>query len=213
VGEFNYLQQLPAIAPEIGLTILAVVVLALDLYLPESRRKGTAYVAAFGLLGLAIVPFIWSPVSGIDSYWGGMVRYDVLAQVFKVMILLAAGITCLIAVGTHDLARKGEFYLIIIVSTLGASLLSAASDLIMIFVALETLSIPLYILATFRKGDPRSVESGMKYFLFGSFASAILLYGFSLLYGFTAQTNICSMALACSMASPPRPIFMPSPII
>lgn len=190
MGEFNYLQQLPAIAPEIGLTILALVVLALDLYLPESRRNGTAYVAAFGLIALAITPFIWLPDPTIDSYWGGMVRYDVLSQVFKVMVLLAAGITSFIAATTHELARKGEFYLIIIVSTLGASLLSAANDLIMIFVALETLSIPLYILATFRRNDARSIESGMKYFLFGSFASAILLYGFSLLYGFTAQTSL-----------------------
>jgi NADH-quinone oxidoreductase subunit N len=194
VGEFNYLQQLPAIAPEIGLTILAIVVLALDLYLPESRRKGTAYVAAFGLLGLAVVPFIWSPDSSIETLWGGMVRYDVLAQVFKVMVLIAAGITCLIASSTSDLARKGEFYLIIIVSTLGASLLSSSSDIIMIFVALETLSIPLYILAAFRKSDSRSIESGMKYFLFGSFASAIMLYGFSLLYGFTGHTNIHAIA-------------------
>lgn len=194
MGEFNYLQQLPAIAPEIGLTILAVVVLALDLYLPESRRKGVAYVAAFGLLGLAIAPFIWLPDPSIETYWGGMVRYDVLAQVFKVMVLIAGGITSLIAASTHDLGRKGEFYLIVIVSTLGASLLSASSDIIMIFVALETLSIPLYILATFRKRDSRSIESGMKYFLFGSFASAIMLYGFSLLYGFTAQTNIYAIA-------------------
>ncbi|MCU0481947.1 MAG: NADH-quinone oxidoreductase subunit N [Anaerolineae bacterium] len=194
MGEFNYLQQLPAIAPEIGLTILAVVVLALDLYLPESRRKGVAYVAAFGMLGLAITPFIWLPDPSIESYWGGLVRFDVLAQVFKVMVLLAGGITCLIAASTHDLGRKGEFYLIVIVSTLGASLLSASSDLIMIFVALETLSIPLYVLATFRKHDSRSIESGMKYFLFGSFASAIMLYGFSLLYGFTSQTNIYAIA-------------------
>ncbi|MCL4252445.1 MAG: NADH-quinone oxidoreductase subunit N [Anaerolineae bacterium] len=194
MGEFNYLQQLPAIAPELGLTILAIVVLALDLYLPESRRKGTAYVAAFGLLGLAIAPFVWLPSVGIESYWGGMVEYDILAQVFKVMILLAGGITCLIAASTSDLGRKGEFYLIVIVSTLGASLLSASSDIIMIFVALETLSIPLYVLAAFRKRDQRSIESGMKYFLFGSFASAILLYGFSLLYGFTGQTNLYAIA-------------------
>lgn len=194
MGEFNYLQQLPAIAPEIGLTILAIVVLALDLYLPESRRKGTAYVAAFGLLGLAIAPFVWLPSVGLEPFWGGMVQYDVLAQVFKVMVLLAGGITCLIAASTSDLGRKGEFYLIVIVSTLGASLLSASSDIIMIFVALETLSIPLYVLAAFRKRDQRSIESGMKYFLFGSFASAILLYGFSLLYGFTGQTNIYAIA-------------------
>jgi NADH-quinone oxidoreductase subunit N len=90
--------------------------------------------------------------------------------------------------------RKGEYYLIVIVATMGASLISAASDLIMVFVALETLSIPLYILTTFNRSDPRSSESGLKYFLFGAFASGMFLYGLSLLYGFTGQTNIYALA-------------------
>jgi NADH-quinone oxidoreductase subunit N len=123
-----------------------------------------------------------------------MVRHDTLSQVFKVMVILAGAITALIAADTRELARKGEFYLIIIVSTLGACLMAAASDLIMVFVALETTTIPLYILAAFRRNDQRSSESGMKYFLFGSFASAIMLYGFSLLYGFTGQTNLYAIA-------------------
>jgi NADH-quinone oxidoreductase subunit N len=72
--------------------------------------------------------------------------------------------------------------------------MSGAADLIMVFLALETVSIPLYVLAGFRRDDRRSAESGMKYFLFGSFASAIMLYGLSLLYGFTGQTNIYAIA-------------------
>jgi NADH-quinone oxidoreductase subunit N len=194
VGEFNFLASLPAIAPEVGLTIMALVVLALDLYLPESQRKHIAYVTAGGLALLALTPFIWSPNPDVSSYWGGMVRHDTLSQVFKVMVILAGAITALIAADTRELARKGEFYLIIIVSTLGACLMAAASDLIMVFVALETTTIPLYILAAFRRNDQRSSESGMKYFLFGSFASAIMLYGFSLLYGFTGQTNLYAIA-------------------
>ncbi len=192
--EFDFLASLPSIAPELGLTIMAIVVLFLDVYLPESQRKNIGYVAAFGLIGLAATPLIWAPDAETMSYWGGMVRHDALSQIFKVMILLGAGITCLIAVDTRELVRQGEFYLIIIVSTLGACLMSAASDLIMVFVALETTSIPLYILAGFRRHDVKSAESGMKYFLFGSFASAIMLYGFSLLYGFTGQTNLYAIA-------------------
>jgi len=194
VAEFDYLVNLPAIAPEIGLTILAIVVLALDLYLPESQRKNVAYVAAFGMAALAVTPFLWAPETN-GLYWGGMIRHDMLAQVFKVMVLLAGAITALIATNSEDVGRKGEFYLIIIVSTLGACLMSAAADLIMVFVALETVSIPLYMLAAFgTHQDQRSTESGVKYFLFGSFASAVMLYGFSLLYGFSGQTNLYEIA-------------------
>lgn len=190
MGEFDFLASLPAIAPEVGLTILAVVVLALDLYLPASQRKNVAYVTAAGLFALALTPFIWAPPAEQIGYWGDMIRHDTLSQIFKVMILLGAGITALMAVDARELSRRGEFYIILIVSTLGACLMSASADLIMIFVALETTTIPLYILAAFNRNDERSSESGMKYFLFGSFASAIMLYGFSLLYGFTGQTNL-----------------------
>lgn len=192
MGNFDFLASLPSVVPELGLTVLAIVVLALDLYLPESQRRNVAYVSALGMALIAITPFLWEPDSTL--YWGGMIRHDTLSQVFKVAVLLAGAVTCLIAVDTHELARKGEFYLIIIVSTLGAALMAASADLIMVFIALETTSIPLYILAGFRKGDDKSTESSMKYFLFGSFASAIMLYGFSLLYGFTGQTNLYGIA-------------------
>ena len=193
--EFDFLASLPAIAPEVGLTILAVVLLFLDLRLPESQHRGIAYVAAFGMGALVVTPFIggWAPDG--ELYWGGMVRHDALSQFFKVTVLIAGAITCLIAADTRSLGRNGEFYLIITVSTLGACLLASASDLIMVFLALETVSIPLYILATFNsRTDERSTESGMKYFLFGSFASAIMLYGFSLLYGFSGETNLYEIA-------------------
>ena len=112
--------------------------------------------------------------------------------------MLGGAITALIAVDDSGVGRKGEFYLIIIIATLGGVLMSGAADLVMVFIALETLSIPLYILATFRLGDKRSVESGMKYFLYGSFASAFMLYGFSLLFGFTGTTSLDGIAQSLS---------------
>jgi NADH-quinone oxidoreductase subunit N len=188
VPEFSLLASLPSLSVEVGLAIMAMVVLFLDVYLPSSQHRNIAYVSFFGLILLALVPLFSQPDGAL--YWGGMVRHDLLAQIFKVMITAAGAITCLIAVGTRDLGDRGEFYLIIIVSTLGACLVAAAADLIMVYIALETISIPLYILATFKRDDLRSSESGMKYFLFGSFASAIMLYGFSLLYGFTGATRL-----------------------
>ncbi len=206
--DFNVWQSLPVVAPEIGLTIMAIVVLALDLSLPESKRRNLALVTGVGLLATALLYLLfWFPTATVPDassgfafgvqeglYWGGMVRHDSLAQIFKVIVLIAGGLTALMSIDVKGIGRKGEFYLILIVSTLGASLMAGASDLIMVFLALETTTIPLYILAAFKREDGRSSESGMKYFLFGSFASGLLLYGLSLLYGFTGQTSFTGIS-------------------
>jgi NADH-quinone oxidoreductase subunit N len=201
LNQFDFWANLPGIIPEIGLAILALVVLALDVGipfvaegLPESKKRYIGIIAGIALIGLAATPLIFEPPAGGELLFGGMIRHDVLSQIFKVMVLLAAGITSLISVDVKSIGRKGEYYLIIIVATLGATLMSSAADLIMVFLALETTSIPLYVLAGFKRDDQRSSESGMKYFLFGSFASAIMLFGFSLLYGFTGQTSLAQIA-------------------
>jgi NADH-quinone oxidoreductase subunit N len=90
--------------------------------------------------------------------------------------------------------QRGEFHLMLLTSTLGMSLMAASADLIMLFLAIETTSIPLYILAGFFKRDDKSTESGFKYLLFGAVTSAVMLYGFSLLFGFTGTTNIYNLA-------------------
>ena len=132
-------------------------------------------------------------------FWGGTIVYDGVTQIFQVMVCLAGSIACLMAIDDSGTKNRGEYHLIVLISTLGACLLVASNDLIMIFIALETVSIPLYILASFNRTNERSAESGLKYFLFGSFASAILLFGFSLLFGFTGDTNIT--AIAASLVS------------
>ncbi|MCY3834535.1 MAG: NADH-quinone oxidoreductase subunit N, partial [Chloroflexi bacterium] len=190
--------QLPSVLPEIGLTALAIGVLFADIYGSLATRRNVVYISAIGMALLALLPLIWSPDPALYEngalLWGGMVNYDPLSQIFKVMLLLAGAVTCLMAAGDKGVGDKGEFYLIVIVATLGGLMMSSASDLILVFVALETLSIPLYMLASFRRGDQRSSESGMKYFLYGAFASAIMLFGFSLLYGFAGTTNLAGIA-------------------
>jgi len=224
--EFSLGPSLLAILPEIGLATLAFIILVLDLRWPESRRRNIAIVSGAGLGLLALLPLIFSPehikelqltlTPGADasvlqsmSMWGGMIRYDALTQIFKVLVLAAAGITCLMSIDVKGIGRKGEYYLVLVVSAMGMTLMAGASDLIMAFLALETTSIPLYILAGFRRGDNKSIESGMKYFLFGSFASAIMLYGLSLLYGFTGQTSLYQIAqylTSLAFANNPLPI-------
>jgi NADH-quinone oxidoreductase subunit N len=127
-------------------------------------------------------------------FLGDMVRHDNMAQIFRSMILLAGALTCFLSADLESVGRRGEYYAIIIAATLGGCMMSAAADMIMVLVALETTSISLYILAGFLRGDKRSAEAGLKYFLFGAFTSAILLYGMSLLYGFTGQTNLYALS-------------------
>jgi NADH-quinone oxidoreductase subunit N len=189
---FDFWTHLPSIAPEVGLAVLAIIVLALDLLWSESQRRNIAIVTGLGFVAIAVVALLVNAPEGL--YWGGMVRFDVLAKVFKIMVLLAGALTSLMSIDVRGVGRKGEFYLIVIVATLGACLMSSAADLIMVFVALETTTIPLYVLAGFLRGSGRSAESGMKYFLFGSFMSAVLLYGLSLVYGFTGHTNLYAIA-------------------
>ncbi|MCA0455789.1 MAG: NADH-quinone oxidoreductase subunit N [Chloroflexi bacterium] len=210
--EFTLGQSLLVVLPEFGLAALTFIVLLLDLRWSETQRKNIAVVSGVGLGLLALIPLIiypGSPSTPVGLYWGGMIRYDALSQIFKVMVLAAGAITSLISADVKGIGRKGEFYIILIVSSLGMTLMSSAADLIMAFLALETTSIPLYILAGFKRGDSRSMESGMKYFLFGSFASAIMLYGLSLLYGFSGQTNLYQLAQylnSDAFASNPVPV-------
>ena len=177
------------------MTILAVTVLALDLVWGKRQRQEIGYVAGFGLLGIAaIVWLVGTPQqSGLlkdQLLLGGMVRHDDLAQIFRVMVMIAGGLSCLISMGVDRLKSRGDYYAILIVSVIGASLVSAAADLIMVFLALETLSITLYLLAGYLRDTDKSTEAGLKYFLFGAFASALSLYGLSLVYGFAGKTNI-----------------------
>jgi NADH-quinone oxidoreductase subunit N len=134
------------------------------------------------------------PVEAEGLVFGGMLSFDWPAFTFTVMLLFAAALTALFSMSVPVVSDRGEFYALLAASTLGLVLMSAASDLIMLFLAIETASISLYILAGFLKDDDKSTESGIKYFLFGAVVSAVMLYGFSLLYGFTGQTNIYALA-------------------
>lgn len=195
----SFYQFVVPILPEIGLLILLLIILSTDLFLAPSRRRVVGIVAAIGafivmaanlIVGFSMVndPAFAQPVLG------GMLRYDMLALIFRTMVLLAGGLTCLIALDVPNVGRQGEFHAIVLVATMGMSLMSAASDLIMVFLALETTSISLYVLAGFLRDTPQSTEAGIKYYLFGAFTAGLFLYGLSLLYGFTGMTNIYKLA-------------------
>jgi NADH-quinone oxidoreductase subunit N len=180
-----------AILPEILLFALAVLILIIDLIWNPNKLHNLGWVAAAGFVLIMVVAIFTSrPEPTERLIFGGMLRQDWPAFTFRLIFLFAAGITSLLSVDAGALWTRGEYYALLAVTTLGMVLMASSADLIMLYLAIETTSIPLYILAGFMKTDDKSTEAGMKYFLFGAMASAVMLYGFSLLFGFTGETNI-----------------------
>lgn len=194
----TFLEVVLPLIPEIGLTLLALVILLLELGLKEERRENLGIITAVGVAIILALTFTLGKPTGVtleeQLVLGGMLRHDLFSLIFRVMILIAAALTSLISVGYKNVGNKGEYFAILLVAAIGMSLMSSAADLIMVFLGLETTSIALYVLAGFLRDDDKSSEAGMKYFLFGAFTSAIMLYGLSLLYGFTGQTNIYALS-------------------
>lgn len=183
-----------AILPEILLVLLAGIVLAYDLILRDGSRRGLGWLTAGGLALIFILSLAFArPGDGSEQMWGGMIRHDWLGFTFSLLFIFGAAITSLFAMEIKQLGQRGEFYLLLLASTLGMTLMASAADLIMIFLAIETTSIPLYVLAGFFKDDNKSTEAGVKYLLFGALTSAVLLYGFSLLFGFTGTTDLYTL--------------------
>src|SRR5690606_17063511 len=130
------------------------------------------YVAGIGLLAIIGVMLVIAPPPDELSdqlVLGGMIRHDPLAQIFRTMVILGGALSCLVTMGVPRLQYRGDFYAVLIVTVIGTSLMSAAADLVMGFLALEMTSITAYLLVGYLRGDAKSSEAGLKYFLFGAF--------------------------------------------
>lgn len=183
-----------AVLPEIFILVVGILVLVLDpFWKTESRRLNLGWLTAGGLTAALILSLLLDQPSDPALAWGGMVRFDWLAFVFKMFILFASAITALFFMDVEQLAKRAESYLLLLAATIGMCLMVSASDLVMLFLAIETTSIPMYILAGFMLEDKKSTEAGFKYLLFGAMTSAIFLYGLSLVYGFSGTTQMENM--------------------
>ena len=180
-----------AIAPEVVVAAALLVVLAVDLFLPRERKY---YVAALAVVGttLAMVPVILMAVSG-DTYsmFDGSYVVDSFALVLKGVFLVAAYLVLLVSVSYVESDRfyQGEYYLLLLSSLLGSMVLTSARDLVVLFVALELTTGPLFLLAGWRKGDLRSNEASLKFFIIGVLSTGLMLYGMSLLFGLTGELS------------------------
>jgi NADH-quinone oxidoreductase subunit N len=193
-----------ALLPEVVLAAVIVVVLLADLFLAERSKWITSTLAGAGLLAAAI-PVVTLAVKGnTRTMFAGAYVVDDFALVLKMLFLLSGYVVVLLSSTYVEEGGyyQGEYYILLLTSILGMVMMSSSRDLVSIFVALEFLSIPAYMLAAWRKRDVKSNEAGMKYFLLGVFASAIMLYGMTLLYGETGTTVLAKISSKLGAANP-----------
>jgi NADH-quinone oxidoreductase subunit N len=180
-----------ALAPEIVLGSVIVIVLLVDLFVEDEQKWAISSISGVGVLA-AFVPIVTLALSdsGPRVMFDGAYVVDDFSLVVKALFLLSAYVVILISTNYIEEGdyHQGEYYFLLLTSVLGMVMMGSSRDLVSIFVALEFLSIPAYMLAAWRKRDLKSNEAGMKYLLLGVFSSAVMLYGMSLLYGVAGTT-------------------------
>jgi NADH-quinone oxidoreductase subunit N len=189
------------ILPNLLLVAWACLLLLVDLFIPKGRKGWTALLAAVGLAGALGITLAQA---GMDlSAFGGMVVLDGFSS-FLNALFLASGLGA-IAIAYGYLKRmgleRGEYYTLILFSLSGMLLMAQAADLIIIFLSLELLSIPLYVLSAFARPRTESEEAGIKYFLLGAFATGFVVYGIALVFGATGNTSLAGIVSVINLSS------------
>ena len=198
------------ILPELVLTIFGVIVMMADPLLPRrASRKPLGIVALIGAILSSFVAIVPAAHYQGTAFFG-MVNYDAFAIFFHVLIGI---ITVLVILASYEYLdaqhiRKGEYYGLILFGAVGMMLMSSATELVLIFIALEISSIASYILAGFRRRVAISSEASVKYFLLGSFATAFFLYGIALMFGATGSTSVPVIAQQLRATHAPALVFV-----
>jgi NADH-quinone oxidoreductase subunit N len=200
-----------ALAPELTLGVTVLVVLVLDLFLPP-ERKWWAAVAA--LLGLARSLMVTIALVGGERavMFGGTYVVDAFAVLFKVFFLSVGIVVVALSLRYFREGRyyQGEYYFLILTSFLGMLTISSSRDMLMLFISLEVVSAPGFLMAGFRKRDPRSNEAALKFFLIGILSTAVMLYGMSLIYGITGTLRLDEIAQRLGVAVLGQPVIGPA---
>lgn len=199
--------DLHAFAPEIVLGITLALVLLVDLF-SDHARVIVPRLAAIGTLA-AIIPVVTLAVDGQDrSMFGGAFLVDNYALAFMGFFLVVTYLTFLVSLDYIDEGDyyRGEYYFLILSSLFGLVVMACARDLISIFVALEMITIPTFVLAGWRKHDTKSNEAAIKYYLIGVLSSAVMIYGMSLVFGITSATKLTEISAFISANDVP-PLF------
>ncbi len=182
-----------------GLVVLsAVLVLLADLWLPQSRKRTLPWISLCGVAVCAAVLVAWwgREVRG----FGGVLSLDMYSSFFSLVFLLGTGLVILLSsfYARKELIEKGEYYALLLFATAGAMLMASATELLVLFLGLEILSISLYVLTGFFRERRVSAEASVKYFILGAFASAFLIYGIAFFYGATGDTTYTAIREAAA---------------
>ena len=178
--------------PEMALTFGTLVLFVLDLFWRRSAAR-VAYLTAGALAVLALAAgLLAAQPPDAQSLFNGMLANDAFANFFKWLFLGAGALTVLIAAQGKDFppARVGQFYALLVAVVLGMFMMASATDLLMVYLSIELVSMVSYVLAGFRKGDRKAAEGSLKYVIYGGVASGVMLFGMSYLYGLTATTSL-----------------------
>ena len=194
---YHYSLLARAVLPEISLVAGALLVLGYDLVYGRRHSLAERLQASLWIGGLALVAGIVDSVSigAIGPVYGDSLMLDKLAVAARIGVLGLALMTLGVAAGARPTRHPAEYVAIILFATAGFTLMTAASHLLVAFVALELASLSLYVLAGFAQDRRESAEAALKYFLFGGMATAFLLFGFSLIYGVTGELGLSRIAL------------------
>ena len=194
----NYLELLRLAAPETIVVLTALAVLAVDLTSMRGLETRIRFIIGGMLTCVGCVAAImWMLVMPAHAnVLEGMLVVDPLVQLVKIALLALTIFTVLISVEANFTTHVGEYLALILLATVGMMFLVSAEDILMIFVALELVSLSLYILTAFNKHDIKSAEAALKYFLFGGMSAAFMLFGLSLIYGLSGSTNLHQIAEA-----------------
>ena len=200
MNSMNYGNLFAITLPETILEVVSLLVLILDLGWLRKSAQSTRMAAAcwLGVVGsvLAIAWLVAHPQT--ESIAGNALVATPLVAAAQIGILVLTALVLLLSINVEFSRNPGEFVAIVLLGTTGMMLVTGARDLLVIFVALELLSLSLYVLTAFAKNSARSAEAALKYYLFGGMSAAFMLFGFSYLYGLTGTTNLSQMTLALS---------------
>jgi NADH-quinone oxidoreductase subunit N len=186
--------NLKAILPQLLLALTALTVLLVDVFAGKEGKTSLGGLSLVGVAGALIALFFSR--GGCESAYAGMIAVDGFGFFITFTVCCVALLTILVSMGYEKICpeiRSGEYYCLLLFAAFGMSFMGNASNLIMLFVALETMSISIYVLAGFKRNNHKSIESALKYFLLGAFASGFLLYGFALIYGATGTLDLVKL--------------------
>jgi NADH-quinone oxidoreductase subunit N len=205
----SYADLLVALRPELCLVVGALAVLAVDIAARSTDAARRLHVSA-ALGALAVVAALIVTLTGGQPgpLCGGVLELDLFAQYGRAGALGLALLTLGILPGAQKIRHPAEFVAVLLFATAGFTLMAAARQLLVAFVAIELASLSLYVLAGFDKSRPASAEAGLKYFLVGGMSAAFLLFGFSLLYGLTGSIELPVIALQLQATSASSPLLL-----